>query len=243
MNKILMLAVVSFGLNALAVDAGYFEIKNIQTREIETSGFQVMDAMGVGPDCGGGSQSLQLMSSSFRTMETAPSVDPLDLLDVQIDKIINIGKKIWNIVQAGKPVMNIKTDVATALPAGVKCWQDLENWSMPESHTYETSFENLYGMTVASFKYRVVFVPGGSFKGAGAYVGYATVLPVEATASWGFSLNAEASVPVVYNMGSKSSPVAAMQVNMKYVVESPLRTIEQGQSYGLNGRGEFKQLD
>lgn len=171
-------------------------------------------------------------------------MDPIGVLngaDVIIDKVINIGKKIWNIVQAGKPSVNIRTDVATALPQGARCWQDLETWQRPQSRVYEVAFRNGFGMEVVKFNYRILWLPGGSFDGAGAFIGYAAMIPTDVNVSWGFSLNAQASVPMVFNMGPKTDPMAGMSMSMIYRVETALQTTEQSQAFFVDGKGGFER--
>jgi hypothetical protein len=175
--------------------------------------------------------------------ETAPITGPLDTIDMVIDKIINIGKKLWSIVQAGQPVLNMKTSVATALPQNARCWTDLDGWQMPESRVYDVGFENGFGSEVVTLSYRVIWLPGGSVKGQGKYVGYASVTPVSVAVSWGFNLDAEVSIPTVFNMGSQKSPIGAMQINVGYRVKSPVTVIDEGQAFFVNGEGRYKMLD
>jgi hypothetical protein len=175
--------------------------------------------------------------------EADPVTGPLDTIDLITDKITNIGKKLWSMVQAGQPVLNMKTSVATALPQNARCWTDLDGWQMPESRVYEVGFKNGFGAEVVTLSYRVIWLPGGSVKGKGKYVGYASVTPVRVAVYWGFSLDAEVTVPTVFNMGSQTSPIGAMQINVGYRVKSPLTVIDEGQAFAVNGAGRFKMLN
>jgi hypothetical protein len=165
------------------------------------------------------------------------------MVGVVLDQVINIGKKVWDIVQAGKPVLNLQFDVATALPQGSQCWVELENWKAPVSQIYRVTAVNTYGFNVVNFDYRVLYIYGGSYKGQGNYIGYATMQPVNVSVAWGFNLNAKGNVPVVMNAGSSADPVGAMQLNMNYSISTVVSTTTQSQAYYINGLGDFKIMN
>jgi len=219
-----------------SIDSKYFEIKNVVVRE-STQTFSTRNDVAIGSiDC----DSFQPNAIST---DTESFTGPLDTVDMIVDKIINIGRKLWAIVQAGQPILNIKTSVATALPQNARCWTDLAGWQMPESRVYDVGFENGFGSEVVTLSYRVIWLPGGNVAGQGKYVGYATVAPASVAVSWGFSLDAEVTIPTVFNMGSQKAPIGAMQVNVGYRVKSPVTVIDEGQAFFINGEGHYKMLD
>jgi hypothetical protein len=174
--------------------------------------------------------------------EAGKTVDQAGIL---FDKIVNLGKKVYDFVAQGKAVANVESNVSTALPEGTKSWRDFSNWQRPLTKTYKLTRKNLYGMDVITLIYQVTFVYGGSYAGTGRYIAYATVEPIVVNVWFGFSLNAKASTPVVFNVGSSASPVAAMNVKVEYSVGSinPFNGVDRGSStYFLSGRGEFAQL-
>jgi hypothetical protein len=166
----------------------------------------------------------------------------LDNISVIIDKIINIGKKIWSLVEAGKPVFNVKTDVAHALPAGIQCWYDLESWQAPQSKSWRITYENKLGGKVVEFVYRVSYIAGGQYKGQGHYITQATISPAEIYVAWGYKFNVEGSVPSVFNMGSRENPIAGMQMNIKWSVDTSLNHHEVQEQFFVNGLGEFQKM-
>lgn len=186
--------------------------------------------------------------------ETAPNVtnppalpgtnpsNPLDMIDVIVDKIINIGKKIWAIVDAGRPVVNIKVDTANALPAGVTCWDQLEGWKAPTSKLYQVAYENGFGAQVITFNFRVNFISGGAYKGQGQYITLASVQPALVDVAWGFRFDAVATVPMVFNQGTKMDPLAGMQLAMNWKVATALQEIQQAENFFINGAGVLKKL-
>ena len=169
-------------------------------------------------------------------------IDPIDAIDVIIDKIINIGKKIWAIVDAGRPVVNVKVDTANALPAGVHCWDELENWQAPTSKLYQVVYENGFGASVVTYAFRVSFISGGSYHGQGKYITLATVQPANIEVSWGFRFDAVATVPMVFNQGTKTDPLAGMQLAMNWKVSSPLQEIQRAENFFVNGQGVLQKL-
>jgi hypothetical protein len=169
-------------------------------------------------------------------------VNPLEELNIFVDQIINIGKKVWNVVAAGKPVANFKTDVAYALPKGVSCWTQLSSWSVPVAKNYQVVYRNKFGVEVIQFTYQLTYTYGGKVGELGAYLTNATVLPAHINVAWGFSFDAKAEVPSVFNVGSSSQPVGAMQVNVMWKVENVLTHEQVTNSYFVNGLGEFQKL-
>lgn len=204
-----------------ADDSGYFTITSSEVRELENPPLnRIDDTIG---QCAAG------------------NLMPQDLGD--LSEIINFGKQIWDFIQAGKPVVDLKTDVGTALPNGRNCWTDLQGWQAPQTKAYEVAFKNAFGMQVVKLSYHVMWMAGGNVNGVGRYIAYGTVFPDDITVMWGFKLNANVSIPVVGNVGTKDQPVAGMQIQIRYQVESVVQTINQGQAYFVDGNGQIKAIN
>jgi hypothetical protein len=170
-------------------------------------------------------------------------VNDISAAGMILDQVVNLGKKVWTLVEAGKPVVDLKTDVATALPYGAKCWMDLQTWRAPMAKTYSVTYKNLYGVEVVKFSYRVVFVAGGSVNGQGAYIGYAAIEPSEVSVAWGFKFNAQSAVPTIYNMGTKEAPVGGMNIQINYSIDTVVKHVQASQAYFLGGNGLLQSLD
>ena len=245
MKSLLVLALTCFGSMVFATeDSRYYEIKRIHIREVQdlersAAIDQVIDNLTKG--CQPGQQSSTSVIDPIE-QPTDPT-NPIDLIDVIVEQIINIGKKIWAIVQAGQPVVNAKGDSANALPSGVKCWNELEGWQTPQSRLYQVQYENGFGKIVVDYTFRVSFIHGGSYRGRGRYVTLASIHPAQINVSWGFKLDAAATVPMVINQGSKTDPVAGLQLVMDWQVESPFKTIRSSESFFVNGVGQFQKLN
>ncbi len=239
MKTVILSLMFAFAGSAMAQTAGngYYQLQPMQVTEVshEVLSKRNFTDMGIGSEACTADP-----GSRFLTLTPAGGFTAANFV---IDQVMNIGKKIWSVIELGQPVTNIQTDVATALPAGAKCWQNLQTWSSPEARTYSVSFKNIYNMEVVRFAYRVVYLPGGSVNGKGHYVGYATLQPSDVYVAWGYKFNAEASAPAVFNMGTKEDPVGALTLNMKFSVDTIVNHLEQTQAYNVNGKGEFKKLD
>jgi hypothetical protein len=208
------------------VDANYYTIKNVETHEIDstTNGAPELIAP------------VQAPTNSSALLDL-----PLGISD--ITDIINIGKQIWTIVEAGKPVSNITINQATAVPKGVTDWTALAGWQAPQSHTYQTSMQNMYGFNVIQFSYRVMFTPGGAYKGKGHYLANVTVDPSDVYVAWGYTFNAQVTIPSITNAGTAASPTAAAEILVKWDIDTVMNHIEQSASYYARGDGTFQALE
>jgi len=174
-------------------------------------------------------------------------IESLDAFDFALDKVINIGKKIWTVVEAGAPVLDMSTDVATALPQSTTgqpvCWTQFEKWQAPQSRVFGVVAKNYLGMEVVRLKYRVLFIAGGQVDGKGHYIGYATVQPSEIKVAWLYNLKVEVTAPVVFNVGTAQDPVAGMNLEIKYTVKAGLPTIMESKVYYITGLGQFEEVE
>lgn len=186
----------------------------------------------------------KLYFNDMDLMTTAPVdiVAELDIANIIFDKIVNLGKKAWALVELGRPVANVSTVTATALPQGVTYWNQLEQWQAPKTASYRITYENGFGANVVDFVYRIVYVAGGSVAGKGKYIGYATVQPGFLEVSWGFTFNSQITVPTVYNMGTSADPVGAMNLNVKWSIDTVLEHTEATEAFYINALGQMQKL-
>ena len=226
MRVVLFSLMVAFTFAAQAeFDPKYHTIDSVEVKELAVERLDYNDVQFNPDDC-----------------NVPGAAKNLGELSVLIDQIINIGQRIWTVVESNRPVSNFRSNSASAMPRGVNCWLDMHSWKMPESRTYEIAYKNLYGMKVVKFKYRIVYTYGGKYNDQGAYLAKVAVYPGQIDVSWGFTFNAEVQIPSVMNMGTTQSPVAGMQMHVKWSVDTVLQHKEQTESYFINGNGEFRQL-
>lgn len=230
MNRYMIFITLTFFLSLKALadnnEAKYYQIDKIKITELQNqqnhTHKETHDLI----------ENKSNLLSSFQT---------LGLIE-ELDIIINIGEKVWKIIEAGKQVVNVSTKVATALPKGITSMNDLDGWQPPQSKTYKVEITNKLGMTVVSLQYQVITVTGGSINGKGQYVGYASVLPSELFVAWGFNFDANCSAPSIFNVGNKKNPIGALNLVMDYTINTPLSTLRQSQSYYITGLGEISQI-
>jgi hypothetical protein len=244
MFKAILALVLGLALStsALAQDKAYYEIKKVTVKDVTAQYATYMDLFsqpGLSEQCAAaGSTKLNGVFAG-----QVGSLNPLDTINVVVDQIINIGKKIWNIVEAGKPVVDLKMDTANALPMGVTCWSDLSGWNMPNSKVFNVEYTNGFGMSVVNFAYRVTFTAKGSVNGVGQYITNATFMPANVHVAWGYNFAASAEVPSVFNQGTKEAPLAGMQMNMKWNVSTVVVNNVQSESYFVSGDNNLVHLE
>lgn len=161
--------------------------------------------------------------------------------DLDLNAIINLGQKIWGLIQSNKAVVNAKTQSASGLPAGIKCWDQLENWRPPRSEVYKVSYANAFGFNVVDLEFALIYSYGGQVNGVGAYLTNATVQYRKLDVSWGFTVDANVEVPMVTNVGKSSNPVAGMELTVRWKIDSLSHT-ERTESFFIFGDGRPTQL-
>ena len=168
--------------------------------------------------------------------------DPiLDLSSITPETLINIGKVLWPVIEAGRPVANIQTDWAAALPEGAKNWESLEGWQAPVSKPFSFKWWNT-GFRMIQFDYVVVFTPGGRINGKGRYLANVSVIPAAVNVFWGYKFSAQAQVSKIDNTGTSTDPIAAMQLLLSLTIDTPLAHHQVSSDFYMTGAGEFKQL-
>lgn len=174
---------------------------------------------------------------------TPMAVNPFESTAIWIDQVVNLGQKIYKIVEEGKPVFAMNVQSSSAIPKGLTCWTQLSGWNTPQTQVFRVTYKNVYGMSVVDFTYRVGFVAGGSYQGKGKYVAQAQITPAAVDVLWGFNLNAVVEVPQVYNQGTPENPVAGIQLTLKWTVDTVLQHQERSEVFFVNGNNELTHLN
>lgn len=244
MSFVLVMGVSSFAFantGADRLDKSYFQIKKVTVTEVANSAADLMTDQQVAMTdaCNSPARPFLISRTGDPKVE---SLSPLGELQVWVDQILNIGKKIWAVVEAGKPVVTVRMDSANALPRGIQCWTDMSGWSAPQAKTYQVRYENAYGINVIDFTYRVMFTAGGNVDGVGKYIANATVIPANINVAWGFKLDANTQIASVFNQGTRQDPLAAMQMNVQWRVDSPLTHDETTETFLLTGSNSLVKM-
>lgn len=169
----------------------------------------------------------------------------LSAADVIVDKVINIGTKVWNVLEKGRATYNYQNQQANALPQGARRWNQLQNWRQPTSRVFSVTGKNIYGYEILRFDYRVILLAGGDVGGVGRYIGYATVHPMTVNIPYLTNFDVQVKADSVYNTGTSSNPVAGMVMNISIRATSsiPLMPIrELGHSLVLDGNGNIRNM-
>jgi hypothetical protein len=161
-----------------------------------------------------------------------------------LDSIINIGSKVWTIIDKNRPVVDVKTQYATALPEGVRGWGAMAGWRPPQGTIYALRAKNAYGTTVINVRYQVLRTYGGSYKGTGKYLTAVTVEPLLVEVAWGYKFTLEAAVPEtsVVNVGTSEEPVAAMMPQLSWRISTAVKDSQGKAVYYVQGDGVFREL-
>jgi hypothetical protein len=239
--SVLILA-LGFGLNANA-----FELSFSQTKRFN------LDAA-VNLEVASADEAYHTIESitvtEVESLEPAPSAENYVLQEkglgeiiMSIDKLLALGKKIWAIVEAGRPVVQTAFAPTVSVLPNVEnpnmAFGEMENWSMPKVKTYRVVYKNLLGMEVVAFTYGVYYQHGGTYQGKGAYLTGVNVNARDVKVSWGFEFNAASTVVAIANRGSSANPNAGLTIRINYLAKSVLREIRSSESFHVAGNGEF----
>lgn len=176
------------------------------------------------------------------------SVNPIDTAGkvVQIGRdLVALGEDIYKLVIKGKPSVTTKYTPISVIPKVNGEPVDIletEMWKAPIKRTYEVSWENIYGMTITTFRYSVIFAYGGTYNGKGAYLTAVQVVPESVMVSFGFDFTATMKLGGIQNQGTRLSPIAGATLLIEYTVNSVMSASSQVDSFFVTGRGEFKKL-
>jgi hypothetical protein len=159
--------------------------------------------------------------------------------------LVALGEDIYRLVIKGKPSNSSTYAPISVIPrvnGAVVDMLDTEGWSAPVKRTYQIDYENLYGITVVSFRYSIIYSYNGSYDGKGAYLTAVQIVPEYVRTLFGFDFTATMKLGGIQNQGTKGNPVAGATLLMEYTVSSVMVANSQVDSYFITGRGGFKSL-
>lgn len=161
-------------------------------------------------------------------------------------EFIALGKAIYKIVEAGRPVTNINSAPIEILPNSEKgnaiSAMDLDNWRGPSVKKFRVNVKNYLGFSPAHFDFIVLFNHSGSYNGSGKYITGAQIKPTDVMVRWGYSLDATFKVQSITNRGPKSSPVASAILEIDYTIGTVLQTNTSSKLFFISGDGSLKGL-
>lgn len=179
--------------------------------------------------------------------ETDKAAAELGQVIIILDQLIAIGKKVWPIIQAGKPVL--KTDMmksVSVIPSDNKdprvTFVDMANWSMPTAQRYNVVFKNKLGMDVIDFDFTLYFQYNGTFQGKGKYLTSLTIEASRVWAAWAFDLDATSELVSIANVGSAKNPVASAILRLNLNTKGQINSVKSSYSIYVDGRGNIRTL-
>ncbi|MCO4756271.1 MAG: hypothetical protein KC478_17450 [Bacteriovoracaceae bacterium] len=159
--------------------------------------------------------------------------------------LIAIGKEIYKIIDAGKPVVNIDESKAmSVLPRDEKGMPvdsfRLSGWSMPKAKKYKVIAKNYLGMSPVSFEFMMIYTYGGNMDGKGKYLTGTQIKPTSVDVSWAYELNATFSVQSIVNQGTSEDPIAGAVLMIDYSIKTVLKESRNSKTFFVNGLGQNK---
>lgn len=242
LKKLMLISLIlnTFLVHASLIEneAGFFTVTKSTVREVTAEALDNEQS----------SLIIEKSKVNFDTFGKFYQVDPLDKVGQVIGvarDLVALGEDIYRLVIKGKPTATSSYAPISIIPkvngAPVELF-DTENWRFPVKKTYERSWENLYGITVAYFRYSVIYSYGGRYNGKGAYITSLQVVPEAVNTLFGFDFTANMKLGGFQNQGTKANPMAGATILMDYTVGSVLDTRAYVDSFFIQGDGFFKKL-
>ena len=174
--------------------------------------------------------------SAISRIDTSPQrIGPFDEGLVSIDQVINIGQKVWEIVKANQPVVNVSSKFANALPSGLASSAELTGFSDIESSSVRLWGTNLYGVTVYDITLTAIHQYGGQYQGKGRYLETVAIIPSDIYVVWGYRVDYTVESVTTTNGGTAENPIAKIALSAKFKASTVLTKIEKNTVYQFRG--------
>jgi len=170
-------------------------------------------------------------------VNTFPDATPFEevTMDVDVDAIVNMAQKAWDIIKANAPVANVKFQFANALPKGLNDSSALTGFSNLNSKSVRIWGTNMWGSTVYDVTLTAVHQYGGQYNGKGQYLETVSVIPSNLSVLWGYTVNYSVENITTTNGGTAENPVAKMALHAKFKVETVMQKNETNTVYQFSG--------
>lgn len=157
--------------------------------------------------------------------------------------LIALGKDIYSIVEAGKPVSNVSADPIEVLPKDDKdvafSALDLHSWSRPAFKDYKIVVKNLFGFSVITLDLKVLATTGGQLDGNGRYLTGVQIYPTYVDVAWGWTLDVNFKLQSISNIGTATEPVATAVLLLESTVSTTITKRTTTNTYYVTGEGEI----
>jgi len=182
--------------------------------------------------------------------------------------LANAGLAAWGVITSGAPSAGYASAYASAIPGFSFNWGNITGWKGPKEMVYQYKVTNLMGVDVINVKYKISFFYGGTedYSGKedsrlnnyvaqatgqtvakddkmhGRYITNFTVQPVSVNVKWGWKFDLTVRMSDPMNIGTKMSPVAALQASLNWTRSTPFSTNGGTLTYNVDGLGNFRDL-
>lgn len=194
----------------------------------------------------------RVANPDIKTVVEMPKIptNPVDEVAMYVDGLIALGKKIWPIIEAGRPVITTSgiAQSLSILPQiegsnGKAELHSMANWSAPKAVSYRVKYKNYLGRIVVEFTYTVFFQYNGSYKGNGKYITSLKVQASDIYASWGFDFDVTSELISVANVGTDTDPVASAIIQIGYKTRGIFNETQSVHTFYADGNGTLKPLN
>ncbi|MFC1680152.1 hypothetical protein ACFL2T_08100 [Elusimicrobiota bacterium] len=212
--------------SALEIDLDSVEIKELG------SGFELL-----GQKPGGGQIDFPIIGP--KPGGKIPSPAPKAITP---ERVINIGKSVWDFIKESKPIIDTTNLYANAVPHGITDWTQLGGWGAPKTTLYSFSAKNKSGKKVVDVTYIILRTGRGNYKGTGQYLTGVSAIPIKIEVGWGYKFTMGLEVPSVSNVGTAEHPIAGMTLHANWTIENNFKATRGAGIYYLRGDGLFQQI-
>lgn len=162
--------------------------------------------------------------------------------DIDLDKIIALGEKVWDFVISNKPTADYEIFKTSIVPAGITNWTQLKRWSKPISKVYRVEFKNMMGQSAGGFDYRITYFYNGSYNDKGKFIGQISVVPANIKLYTDRTMKLKVELASIINFGSEVDPVAGAQLIISWNSPTTTRYEMRSAEYMIYGTGEIEDL-
>lgn len=182
------------------------------------------------------------LASNMLPPEATPELNSFDFTAIDWNTMVLLGQKLVQIIEAGKPIVNIKRDAVSVVPAGISAWEQLSGWQAPVSKVYRVEMENGLGMSVVDIRLKVSALWGGGYNGKGNYLSNVVASPTAVTVLWGYQLDLWTEQREPVNTGTLEQPVAGLGFEIRYRSKTPFAETTGAQEFFIKGDGQILEM-
>jgi hypothetical protein len=144
-----------------------------------------------------------------------------------MDDVVAIGKQAWTFIEENKPVLNVNTDYAGAIPKSVTDWTRMAGWKNSARGPFTISLVNGFGSEVVHVDFRWSHSYGGNYNGKGEYVTQAGPVVGRISVSWGYTVDVAVQAFQPLNVGTVIDPISQIDVSIKSTTSTVLKDTVQ----------------